>query len=99
MPAQAKMVSQYSVDLAMRILGPYGANQAYYLEYLLLNFPHARALKGMEWLHSKGIRGAFLAEFIKDKCDGSALEFCKQIFRGIEKESETRPIFARDLRA
>lgn len=94
-----KMVSQYSVDLSMRILGPLGANQAYYLEYLLLNFPHGRALKALEYLHSKGIRGKLFEEYVRDKCKSSALEFVKQTFRGMEHDSEVKPIFAKDLRA
>lgn len=95
--AKPKMVSQHSVDLALRILGPFGANQAYYLEYLLINFPHARALKGLEWLCSKGIRGKLFEEFVRDTCKGSALEFCKQVFRGMERDRDVKPIYAKDL--
>lgn len=94
-----KLVSQRSVDLALRILGPLGANNAYYLEYLLCHFPHARALRALEWLHGKGIRGKLFEEFVRDECDSKPLQFCKVAFRGMDRDSELRKIYARDLHA
>lgn len=98
MSAQAQTyVSQRSIDLAMRIVG--SAKYTYYLEYLLMHFPHARALRGLEWLYSKGIRGKNFEEFVEIQCNGKALEFCKQVFRGMERDSEVKPIYAKDLRS
>lgn len=99
MSAQEKLVSQRSIDLAMRILGPMGAEQAYYLEYLLCHFPHARALRGLEWLYGKGIRGKLFEEFVRDECGSKPLQFCKQVFRGMERDNDVKPIYAKDLLA
>ena len=98
MSSQVKspLVSRRAVDLSLKILGDDGLANAYYLEYLLLNFPHARALRGLEWLYAKGIRGKHFAEFISE-CDRMPLEFCKQVFKGMNRDSEVQPIYAKEL--
>lgn len=99
MHVQDKRVSQRSVDISLRLMNGANPKYTYYLEYLLLHFPHERALYGLEWLYRKGVRGKLLEEFCEVMCHGSALTFCKQVFRGAERDAEVKPIFAADLRA
>lgn len=91
------MVSQRSVDLALRIAGSAPKSYLYYLEFLLIHFPHERALRGLEWLYGRGIRGLNLVEFIEQKCGGQALTFCKQVFAGMERDIDVKPIYRKDL--
>lgn len=97
MPSQEQFVSKRAVDLSVGILMNAKIEFTYYLEYLLLQFPERRALPALEWLTRRGIKGKSFEEFVTVACQGSALEFAKQVFKGVARDSEAKPIYAGDL--